>query len=98
MLWPKKRCPLCRRLLRSYPTRYFSKGEMEGDMAFALEDELERDWRITCIGSSLSDEVFDLSWRPGGKLRNKEYLLCWSNFRRSTEREIEIRHSLQPVG
>ncbi len=36
------------------------EGEMDQDLAFALDDdELERGWRLICIGSPLSDCVFD---------------------------------------
>ncbi len=36
------------------------EGEMDQDMAFALdEDELDRGWRLICIGSPLSDVVLD---------------------------------------
>ncbi len=36
------------------------EGEMDQDMAFALDDdELERGWRLICIGSPLSDVVLD---------------------------------------
>ena len=37
-----------------------TEGAMDQDMAFALdEDELERGWRLICIGSPLSDCVLD---------------------------------------
>ena len=36
------------------------EGEMDQDLAFALDDdELERGWRLICIGSPLSDCVLD---------------------------------------
>ena len=36
------------------------EGEMDQDMAFALDDdELERGWRLICIGSPLSDCTLD---------------------------------------
>jgi ferredoxin len=36
------------------------EGEMDQDLAFALDDdELERGWRLICIGSPLSDVVLD---------------------------------------
>jgi ferredoxin len=36
------------------------EGEMDQDLAFALDDdELERRWRLICIGSPLSDCVLD---------------------------------------
>ncbi len=36
------------------------EGEMDQDMAFALDDdELEQGWRLICIGSPLSDVVLD---------------------------------------
>ncbi len=36
------------------------EGEMDQDLAFALdEDELERGWRLICIGTPLSDCVLD---------------------------------------
>ena len=37
-----------------------TEGEMDQDMAFALDDdELERGWRLICIGSPLSDCTLD---------------------------------------
>jgi ferredoxin len=36
------------------------EGEMDQDLAFALDDdEIERGWRLICIGSPLSDCVLD---------------------------------------
>ena len=36
------------------------EGEMDQDLAFALDDdELERSWRLICIGSPLSDVMLD---------------------------------------
>jgi ferredoxin len=36
------------------------EGEMDQDLAFALDDdELEQGWRLICIGSPLSDVVLD---------------------------------------
>ncbi len=36
------------------------EGEMDQDLAFALDDdELERGWRLICIGSPLSDVMLD---------------------------------------
>jgi ferredoxin len=36
------------------------EGEMDQDLAFALDDdELEQGWRLICIGSPLSDCVLD---------------------------------------
>ena len=36
------------------------EGEMDQDLAFALDDdELESGWRLICIGSPLSDCVLD---------------------------------------
>ena len=36
------------------------EGEMDQDMAFALDDdEIERGWRLICIGSPLSDCTLD---------------------------------------
>jgi ferredoxin len=38
----------------------FLEGEMDQDLAFALDDhELEQGWRLICIGSPLSDVVLD---------------------------------------
>ena len=35
------------------------EGEMNQDLAFALDDDLEQGWRLICIGSPLSDCVLD---------------------------------------
>lgn len=36
------------------------EGEMDQDLAFALDDQdLEQGWRLICIGSPLSDVVLD---------------------------------------
>ena len=36
------------------------EGEMDQDLAFALDDlDLEQGWRLICIGSPLSDVVLD---------------------------------------
>ena len=36
------------------------EGEVDQDLAFALDDdELERGWRLICIGGPLSDVVLD---------------------------------------
>ncbi len=36
------------------------EGEIDQDLAFALDDdELERGWRLICIGGPLSDVVLD---------------------------------------
>lgn len=40
-------------------------------MDLALDDELERGWRLTCIGSLLSDCALDVDQKlAGAKIRN----------------------------
>ena len=50
----------CRSGTRTTCIKKCLEGEMDQDLAFALDDlDLEQGWRLICIGSPLSDVVLD---------------------------------------